>query len=237
MVNLTEQQLSEYIQCPAKFDIVYNKKIEIEEPINLTKLLSKAIKFFYVNLFNEKVISLNELKSKWDSICRMHPTYIDADKNIKGWSMLTNVYNWAAENKIYIADIDTSYKIVYQDVALTGNMEPILVTKNKKYEILYTNFANRVPDQMSLDMNLKLTINSCAFKEVHRKEIEGVKIYVAKNNSIMLSKRSAVDYRRLESTVKAVAESVKHNIYYPRESTLCQGCAARPYCRYWHQES
>ena len=49
-MRITEQQLFDYIECPAKYHIKYNMKIDIPEEVHLSKLLNSVSNFFYLNL-------------------------------------------------------------------------------------------------------------------------------------------------------------------------------------------
>lgn len=235
-MKLTEQQMYDYMFCPAKYDLKYNKLINIEEQKTLNHLLNKVAKYFYVNLMNEKVLSLNALQKKWDSICETNTDYINNKKSLDGLFLIKKMYEWAKQNQIYILDVDTKYNIVIGDIELIGNMNPIMITKNKKFELIDTDFGTKIKDQIDVDMKLKYSIDSYSFKKLNDQEIDGVRIHNVKTNTDLFTKKSEPDYRRMKSTIKGVAEGIRNNIYYPREQVLCTNCTARDYCKYWYSK-
>jgi len=119
-VQITEQQLFDYISCPVKYDIKYNKNIDIDEPISMNILLNKMFHFFSINLLNQKVLTPNQLKNKWDSTCNLYPAYIDTKKNLIGIDYILKMHNWAKNNEMTVLDIDTNYSIVVDDIELQG---------------------------------------------------------------------------------------------------------------------
>jgi hypothetical protein len=231
-MKMTEQQMFDYMFCPAKFEMRHIRGIDIPEPVTMQRLLNKVAKYFYMNLFNGKVCTMNEIKGKWDSICTAYPDYIDQKKALLGWGLIINLLKWASGNEISILDIDTNYNIVVDGVELVGCMEPILFTNNKM-ELLVSNFGDKLPDQTELDMKLKYTLDCLAFKTTHNRELHGIKIRCVKHDKDMTTTRIEPDYNRLRTTIKSIGKSIHNNIYYPRENNLCGACNAREYCKYW----
>lgn len=231
-MKLTEQQFFDYITCPAKYDLKYNKNIDIQEQLSNPRLLNKVAKYFYVNLFNGKLPSQQELKNKWDSICKTHLNVITPKSNLEGWGLIINLLNWASRNKITVLDVNTQYSIVFQDVELIGQTEPIIAT-TKGFELLVSDFHNKLPDTTEIDMKLKHTLDAYAFKKMFNKELNGVHIRMFKLDKDLYTYRSQPDFDRLESSVIGVAKGIAAEAFYPRENPLCSSCTARQYCKYW----
>lgn len=232
-MKITEQQMFDYITCPAKYDIKYNKRIDIRDEQTLPKLLNKVAKFFYLNLFNGKVCTANELKAKWDSVCKANMDFIDAKKNLAGWGAIINLLNWAQRNQIVILDVDTTYSFVVDNVEILGQMDPILAIPGRGMELLITNFSDRLPDQIASDMKLKYSLDSLAFEKVYNKELEGIRIHSVKADKDLFTRRGKMEYKRLEDTITSVAKGIENNIFYPREGPLCSNCSAKEYCKFW----
>lgn len=235
---LSEQQLYDYIRCPVYYDMKYNRRIPLVEPVSMQMLLNKAGKFFYVNLMNGKVPRLSELKHKWDSICEKNTFFVDAKRNLDGISQLTKLLRWAAAQKILVADVDSPYRILYKTadsfVELTGRIDAIVHLAQNYFEILVTDYSSRLPDQTLLDMKLKHTLDCFAFQTVYAPNaLRGVRVHHVKTDRDFKLTRSATDFERLRTTVLRVAQSIHEKVFYPRESVLCSGCAAKDYCRVW----
>jgi hypothetical protein len=233
MQTITEQQMFDYIFCPARYHIKYIMNVGVQEPVTMQKMLSKVSKYFFMNLLNGKVCTYKELKSKWDSICTQYPNYFDPKKNITGWGHIVNFVQWAAEQKIIIGDIDQSYRLYIDGVELVGNIETILVNTKKQFELLYINFNDKDPDQIDIDQKLKYSLDAFAFKSMYKQEIDGIKIHSAKSNRDYLTYRTIPDMERLTATITNVAKGIQNNIFYPRESHLCSSCTSRELCRFW----
>lgn len=234
---LTEQQLFDYITCPALYDVKHNKNIQIDEPVSTSKLLNKVAKFFYVSLLNGKVPSSSDLKKKWDSICSQHIGYMDSKRNLEGISLIMKLLQWASSEEIRVVDIDSQYRTMFKSdigpVELAGTMGTILALPKERFELLVTDFSNRLPEQTLIDMKLKYTIDSHAFQGVYNKRVDGIKVHNVKNAKSFLTFRSQDDFCRLERTVANVAQCIKSNLYYPRESVMCSTCTTKDYCKAW----
>jgi hypothetical protein len=235
---ITEQQLFDYIACPAMYDVKHNKNIQIEEPVSVAKLLNKVAKYFYMNLLNGKVPTSNDLKKKWDSICVQNPVYVDAKRNLEGMGLIMKLLQWASAEEILVVDMDSQYRLMFQiadplPVELVGTMGTILALPNNKYELLVTDFSSKMPDQTLIDMKLKYSLDSYAFLGVYNKRVDGVKIRNVKNAKDFLTFRSEDDFHRLKQTVANVAICIKNKLFYPRESVMCSTCNAKDYCKAW----
>lgn len=234
-MKLTEQQLFDYIYCPIKYYLKYEKKIIVEEEITTNKLLNKIAKYFYTSVVNEKLPTLNQMKSKLDSICEQHKDIITPKKSIEMWGKVYSFYNWACDNKISVIDANARYVINVGEHILEGTMNPINIVDNQRLESLIINFSNRIPDQLEVDTKLKYTIDTIAFNNSNEElKIIGTKIHLLQKNKDIITMRNETDFKRLKSTVSNVAKSIENKLYYPRETHMCTSCNYRAYCRAWH---
>lgn len=238
---ISEQQLFDYMKCPALYDFKYNKSIRIYEQVSIPKLLSGIANYFYFSIMNGKVPTSNDLKRKWDSVCTNNADYIDAKKNIEGMGSIINMFRWAQDERLIVADINSAYRLTFihenKPVELVGSMGTILLTANNKYELLVTDFSSKLPDQTLIDMKLKYSLDCLAFSKTYNKEISGVRVHNIKNNKDFYSSRFDDDLKRFESSLINVVKSIRENIYYPRESTLCGPCAVKEYCKVWGSQT
>jgi ASC-1-like (ASCH) protein len=234
-MRITEAELFEYIFCPARYEMKYVKKIDLPEYNSMDKMLNKVAKFFFVNLLNGKVCSVNELKNKWDSICKANPDFIDAKKSIAGLGLIVNLADWASKERLSVIDIDTKFNLVIDGVVIEGYMGgPILSRPNGGLELLITSFSSRIPDQVDIDMKLKYSLDALAFAEVLNKDLDGIRVHSVKSYKDLKTIRSKEDFNRIKRTVKSVAKGIENEIYYPRENVLCSTCNANAYCKMWH---
>lgn len=233
-MKLTEQQLFDYIHCPTKYHIKYIMKIDIQESISMTKLLNVMSRYFYLNLFNGKVPTYDELRKKWDSLCETHSHYMDHKKVLSGWGQIVKFVQWAEREKIIVGDIESKYMFPIDKVEFYGNIEAILIKPNKEIELLTTSFSERSLDRTDIDMKLKHTMDYVGFKALYGVPPTGIKIHSVKYDEDLFTNRTQPDIVRLTNTISNVAKSIEDKIFYPRESSFCSSCTAKQYCKYWH---
>lgn len=230
---MKEEELFDYIKCPAYYDMKYNKNIPMEKEINMQYLLNNIAKYFYSNLLNKKICSMDELKRKWDHVCQANKQYIDSKKNIEGLNYIINFAKWSANNNLLLADFDSKYKINIGESSIEGAMSAISILPGKRCELIINKFSNQAPDQYNIDKNIKYTLDCYAFKRLYNYDISIIKIIHHKNNSEFITQRTENDFERLKSTIKGVELGIKHNSYYPRETVFCRSCFYKQYCKYW----
>lgn len=234
-MRLTEQQLFDYIFCPCKYDLKYNYKIEIRDDVTINNILNQVVKYFYMYVLNNlKTPTMNQLTTKYESLYKPYSDTINEKKYTEGLFLLRNFYNWACSNQIAVIDSDVRYLITHKDILLEGVMNPIAINKDKRLEFLVMNFSSRIPDQLEVDTKLKYSIDMLAFNDSNKDhKVMAVKLHQVKSGKDMVTTRNQNDYDRLLSTIEGVANGIKNNIYYPRESHMCITCSYRNYCRGW----
>lgn len=232
---MTEQQFFEYIFCPARYELKYIKKIEVEDKVTMNKLLNTIARYFYLNLLNGKVCSINELKNKWDNVCNANPDFIDSKKNLAGMGLIISLTSWAEKEKIDVRDIDTRYTIITNGIELQGCLSgPLLKTPNNKIEMLVNDFNDKLPDQIEIDMKLKYSLDAYGFKSLYNKDLNGINIHSVKHHKDIKTSRGDMEFRRLITTINSVGKGIENKIFYPRENVLCSSCPAKAYCKYWY---
>lgn len=232
---ITENQLFDYIYCPVKYHMKYVANIETAEEVSVPKLLKQVTTAFYTQLLNGKVMSLESLKKRWDKICEQHKGYIDSKKAIYGWTQLINFLKWAEREQIIVADVNAFFLITTPEGnQLQGNAETVLVTPQKHIEILDTNFSEKLPDQIDIDMKLKYALNIEGFNTIYGRYPEAQKIHFVKHDTTFTTIRNEMDIKRLHATIDSICTGIEQEVFYPRESIMCKTCSCKEYCKYWH---
>ena len=232
MVKISDKQLFEYMQCPAMFEMKYIKKIpEDKKELALSEILDKAAKYFLINLLNKRIVSNIEIKKKWDSLCQEYN--LDAKKTMQGLDMLFKLLNFAQRHKLVVLDMETEYQLNFNHIELRGNLGTIIAAPKDKFELLITSFSSKNLDKDLIDMKLKYTLDILAFKTIHGRTLQGVKIHHIKTDKDIFTCRNEGDIKRLQTTINNVGLAIKNKIYYPRESFMCSSCNYKNYCRYW----
>jgi hypothetical protein len=234
-ISLTEQQFFDYIFCPAKYDLKYNKKIVIEEPFSINNILNTISKFFYMYIVNNmKTPSMNTITTKFDSLMKPYMDITSNKQYTDALFQLRNFYNWACSNRIAVIDSDIKYIINHKDIILEGIMSPVAINENKRLEFLIMNFSSRTPDQLEIDTKLKYSIDMMSFNESNKdNKIFATKVHCVKSGKDFITSRTDNDYNRLTATIEGVAAGINNKAFYPRESHMCQNCSYKNCCRGW----
>lgn len=233
-MKISEQELFDYIECPALYDMKYKKRIPYSETKTMQSLLNVIVNYFYSNLLNKKVCTMDELKRKWDSVCITHKDFMNSKRNLEGINYIVNFARWTADNKIILLDFNSIYKVIVDDVEVNGSIGAISVLPDRKCELVINRFSNRELNQSDIDKKLKYTLDCYAFKMAYDYDITAIKVINHKNNSVLITQRTITDYDRLESTIRGVANGISSDSFYPRETVFCSQCCVKHICKYWN---
>lgn len=233
-MEITEKQFFDYMHCPALFEMKYVKGIAISEHQTMSDLLNRVANYFFLHLLNEHICTTGELKKKWDSICEANPHIIDEKKAMDGISLILKFANWAEQNKIVVLDVDSRYNIVVNRTEIVGNTGAILALPGDKQEMIVTNFSNKMPDQSTIDMRMKYTLQAYGFEQTHGRPLSGIRVLSVKHFKDFYTTRNKEDFRRLRTAIDNIGKSIEQRLFYPRESVTCPQCPAKQYCRYWY---
>lgn len=238
-IQLTEQKLFDYINCPCKYDLKYNMNIVIQEDITINSLLKQVSNYFYMYVLNNlKTPTLNMLTNKFESLFKSYVDIFSAKQYSESLFLLRNFYNWACSSQIAVIDSGIKYVISHNGIILEGIMNPIAINKDKRLEFLLMNFSSRSPEQLEIDTKLKYSIDMLAFNDSNKDHsVQATKIHNVKSGKDLITTRNSNDFERLYSSIEGVAKGIENNIYYPRESHMCTMCAYRHYCRGWKREA
>lgn len=237
-MDLTEEELFDYIRCPIRFDAIRNKHIITGEENSMSKHLGRVAHWFFLRLMDGVVPATSKLKQKWDKLCEQHSDYLTSQKNLEGIDKLMKLYRWAEDEQLVIGDLDIPYEYAIKDegdvISFRGEVSAIAqsLKRNSKPFLLYLDFGNKYPDQALLDMKLKYTLDSYAVAELTKKFL-GIKVHHVKSGNDFYTMRQAQDYDRMKKAIANVAKSVHQKLYYPRENVMCSSCDMENFCRIW----
>lgn len=240
MIAITEKQFFDYIKCPLRYDAQYNIGMVAANHPTISSLLGKIGNSFLLNLMNDKVLLPSQLKRKWDRACEEHKDIISPKANMAGITKLLNMYRWAEDQQLLVADMKFPYiyNLPQKQIQFHGEVTEALVPNsrdNKKYELLALDFSDKYPDQALLDTKLKLSLDwkACQLRYRDKYDLSGIHIHHVKTGKDFYTFRTHEDMVRLNKSIIAVAKAIKNKIYYPRESVMCSQCDMKMYCRAW----
>lgn len=235
---LGEEQLWSFANCPVQYDMAYNKKTIPKKPPMFGEHLQTVANAFFTNLMNGKILSGDELKRKWDSVCNKNPT-IDSRKCIEGIGKLMLMYRWAENIELRILDVFVPYILLFKHnngedlFEVSGQIQTLAVTKGNSPELLVIDWGDKHTNQVRTDMNLHYTLQCYAYYMKTKKNL-GIHVHNIKHNTEIYSYRGTYDYERLKTTVNNIGYSIKHRIFYPRENPMCVSCYVAGACKSWY---
>lgn len=236
MINkkITEEQLFEYIKCPTLYETRFNKKLNVGMKPTLSKSLMELTNSFFLNLSNGKVLTMNEIKRKWDMICKKDK--INESKCLEGLQAISAFYRWAESKQLRILDIKLPYALQIKgnngNTEITGEIDCVAVTHDNKYELLYIDYGNKQPDQPYLDRRLKYSLDALAFRHLYNEDIY-IHLHYNKTGQEYYTYRNRTDFERLITTIDSIGECIQKELFYPRESVMCSSCSMKQICRAW----
>lgn len=236
-MKLTERQLYHYMRCPIYYLGAYEYGLTPVEQPSMNKLLNKVAHAFCSRLAAQVVPSKKDVQKMWDRVCGENKEYITDKRVVDGITALMQMYRWAEDKQLMIGSTNIPYSIVFNQehpIELTGTIDIVAVTPDKKMELLVFDFDRRAPDRAVMDMKLKYTMDAFAFKKLMNKDI-GVHIHHVHTAQDFFTYRANDDFLRLESTVVAIGKCIENKVFFPRENTFCSSCDMKNYCRAWYK--
>jgi len=235
---LNEEQLWSFANCPVQYDMAFNKKIIPKKPPMFGEHLQIVANAFFANLMNGKILSGDELKRKWDSVCNKHPE-IDSRKCIEGIGKIMLMYRWAERIQLRILDVSIPYVLLFRGkdnnelYEVADQIQTLAVTSGNSVELLVIDWSDKHTNQVRADMNLHYTLQCYAYYMKTKNNL-GIHIHNVKHSTDIYSYRGKFDYERLKTTVLNIGHSIKNGIFYPRENPMCTSCYVAGACKSWY---
>ena len=234
VLEITEDQLLDYVLCPNRFYLQYVNAIKPKTHISIKQiLLSYRDKLLY-QILDGKYPDGSKLVNGFVKECQEH-NFLSTNRGvIKGMRKLTVFHQWCLRNKLLLADMGTEYELTFpkDNAILKGNFGIIRYT-DTRLELLAIDFSDTDPDQNLVDISLKYTLQSYAVRRlVPKYELSGIRILCVRQDRTkeIESFRTPLDYQRLEDSISMVIKAVRNHIYYPRETYDCMRCPVKVYC-------
>ena len=235
-MELTEQQMFDYIYCPALYDFKYNKNVVLEKPKKISDLVNQVCNYFFMYIIEfKKVPSLAMLSNKYEKLYLKDKELFDDSKYTSGLFLLRNFYNWACQEKLTPFSPNMPFALTIDDIKINGYTNPIIVNINSKtFEFLFLKYNNRLLDTNDLDKKLKFSLDCLAFNQNPDYKINVIKVKNIRNNKEYITSRNNNDYKRIKSTIKNISNGIKNKVFYPSEGIKCKDCPYKYYCKAWN---
>jgi CRISPR/Cas system-associated exonuclease Cas4 (RecB family) len=234
IIEITENQLEDYIKCPNLFYIRHVNGILPRKQVTIRSIADKYTEQMFYSLMDGKIPNIDDITGKFTEECIRHKYPVihrDVQKSI---SKLITLFNWLISNRVRIGDVGSPYELTFPsaNVIVKGKFD-IVRYMDDKLELLITDLSNRDPNQDLIDISIRYTLQAYAVhKLITKYELSCVHVLGIRYNRVqeLFSYRSPTDYARVENTIKNVAAAIRENIFYPRESYECSYCPVRAFC-------
>lgn len=229
---ISEEQLYDYMNCPAYYDMKHNKKIPYSKPMTLVKIMEDLSNYMLTKLMGRMRCSEADLKKKLDEIAEKYK--ISSKDMLLCLNYMHNMSTWFKNNPVIVADFNSDYQLYTKnDNSINIKIGAVLVDQQKKVSLMYGKFSSRAPEQFQLDRKLKYTLDAKAFHEINRHYIDNVKVIHFKEGTEYGTVREITDYDRVDYIIDGVCNGIEAGSYYPRESVFCGNCHYKQFCKHW----
>ena len=234
IIELTTEQLENYIKCPNRFFLQHVSGIKPKTHISVKSILLTARDKLLYRILDGKYPDCGKFINEFVKECQEH-NFLSTNRAVMhGMRKLTVLHQWCVRNQLLLADMGTEFELPFpkDNAILKGNFG-IIRYYNKKLELLGIDFTDRDPDQNLLDISLRYTLQSYAIRRlVPKYELSCVRVLAVRQDRLkeFQTFRSPLDYERLEDTVSNVIKAVRNEVYYPRETFECTQCPVKIYC-------
>jgi hypothetical protein len=234
LIELKEEQLEDYIRCPNLFYIRHINGILPRKSVTIRTIADKHKKHMFYSLMDGKIPNIDTILNDFTKEC-MDNKYQAVHRDVqKAANQLIVLFNWLISNKVQVADIGTPFELTFpkSNVIIKGEFGIIRYT-NEQLELLIADLSSRDPNQDLVDMSIRYTLQAYAVHKLIKKyNMSCIHVLGIRYNRVqeLFSYRSTIDYARLENTINNVANAIRNNVFYPRESYECIRCPVKAYC-------
>lgn len=233
-MRITEKQFFTYIECPVKYDLMFNKGIQCET-VDMKDILQKCVNGFFLEMITKmKAPSLNTLTRKFDSSMKKYGDMFNDKKKVDSLFLLRNFYNWACDNRIVVVSLNEPYVITTDNNnVLEGICSPVAYNENGRYEVIKNNFSQRQYDDRIAPMLMKNSIDVMACSNNADEKISAVRINHVRTGKELKICPTLNDNNRLLKSIDGVCSSIENGIFYARDGFACEKCSYKNICRGW----
>lgn len=234
LIELTDKQLEQYIQCPNLFYIRNVAGILSKSRVTIRSIAEKHKDRMFYTLMDGKIPDIDTVLIEFSKDCMEYKYPVTHRDVQKASNQLVVLFNWLVGNRVQIGDIGTPFEVTFPkaNVIIKGNFGALRYI-NDKLELLAVDFSAKDPSQDLVDISIRYTMQAYAVhKLVPKYDLSCVRALTVRYNRVqeLFSYRDRRNFERLEHTIENVANALRNNIFYPRETFECMRCPVRAYC-------
>ena len=113
IVELTTEQLEDYVSCPNKFYLTYVKGIRSRHKSDIKEILENVRDNIMYTLMEGKIPTKTKLNNLYNKLLIEKHCKMDADSVLKGAAWVNILHNWCCTQMLRIADIGTPFELVF----------------------------------------------------------------------------------------------------------------------------
>ena len=243
-MEVTISDLYEFKACPLRYKFTKIDKLTKQITMNdgLREAIYSTIRYFYYNLQEGKIISMQELKEKFGSIwygdldlydIKMHSKSQQRKKELDAIDMLYRFYREQKYKPDEVIAVNLDFRVPFGNDFFVKGQIPVIRNTPRGHEILNFKTGNHKYNEFWQRTDMDLTLQHMAYTSLFKKEVDSICIYNLAKAETIFPKRTKKDYSRLYKTVKMMKKMIEQGWYYPRESYHCDKCPAQNLCMEW----
>ncbi len=245
VTEITIDQLYDFKTCPLRFklkEIDKLPRIKSEEEVGLRGAILATLSYYYTNLHEGKLLTLEEMKEKFTSIFfeknKIYNIQFDSKnsqrkKEIEAYGMLAAFHRQQKFNPDKTVAVNLDFRVkIDTDFYVTGRI-PVIRETSRGHEIVTFKTSSQRPTEFHQKTDMTLTLMAIAFHSMFRQQANSIVLHHLRTGTPYFVDRKQKDYQRLYKSVKMMKESMDRGWYYPNEGYQCATCPAQNYCMEW----
>lgn len=249
-MELSYESIMDYYRCPLLYHLKYNLKLKRDDTERYLYLscLHKVIMFFYYQVLNGNIPSLEVMRNKWykqwnkdrstleDILFKpievaTHPL---ANYTLEGLKVLELFYAEETNTDFMPIVVDTDVRVKVGDYHLTGTLELVrelrINDKQSIIELARFNNSRYATNQFLIDNDFKLTFQSYAFRKLFNTKENRLILYNIKKGEKIVTLRDEYHFKKFETIVKNVGDSISEKRFHPIVTYQCRQCLYQDVC-------
>lgn len=258
-MEISINDIHNYLSCPVKYKLQAVDQMKIKPPkqVLYKQSIHKTISFFFNAAQNGWVPTLAQMKDKWANIWKeavdhepfdiLAPRLSEAKKrpsqlniqdqkmNTQGLEMIYNFYNFNKGNPGNVIAVDLDYRVPIGGITITGKFElirEIVDAQDGKRYIEIVDFKTSSDDiePFLVKNDFNLTVASYAFRNLFQSTEDRIKYHYLKTGRDIIITKNESDFKRMKAVVDGVANAIKSESFYPRQTHMCKVCEFKDLC-------
>lgn len=248
-MELTYKEIRDYMRCPMLYKFKYILKLERDGDKNSevfeTTILSVAM-YFYYNIMNGVVPRKEDIMNRWSKTWQSQATTIEdilfqknslqsqaRTSNMQGIKALGAFYESEMKRKFNPIVVDTEARLKAGDHYIIERFDLIREAKEKGrsiVEVVRLAGSNTNYSDFQAMTDFRTAFQVRAFRELFQAKERRVHIYNIKRGQHIYPEIGETEFKRMESIVSQVGDSIEDGRFYPVAHNSCNHCPYQDVC-------